>query len=78
VTAEYKSVKVPAWVYENAKLVLDDLARGGTDRIPRALRTPAIEEALRDGPTLSAVFALGLETLRQATARGARRKHAQK
>jgi hypothetical protein len=64
--AQYKSVKVPAWAYANAKRVLDDLVRGGTDRIPTALRTPAIEEALQQGPTLNAVLALAVESFRQA------------
>jgi hypothetical protein len=62
---QYKSVKVPAWAYDNAQLVLADLVRNGTDRIPTALRTPEIEALIRQGPTLTLVIALGIEALRQ-------------
>jgi hypothetical protein len=34
----YVTVKVPAWVYDNAKLLVRDLTLKGTDALPRRLR----------------------------------------
>lgn len=37
---EYKSLKVPTWVYNNAQQLRADLVRGGIEQLPEKLRAP--------------------------------------
>ena len=61
----YKTVKVPTWVYENAKLLQEDLVRKGTQRIPTELLAKAPYPLFQRGITLSDVLVLSVLALQE-------------